>query len=98
MLLSRSYLAVRKTAASDIRIDDSLIEMGDKAYSEYQKAMLEKRKEEEEKAAKFRVKEEQERMKELAKKDRERKTELEKIKIQEDALAKKKKEAEVNYT
>lgn len=90
LLLSRSYLAVRKTAALDIPIDESLIEMGNKAFCEYQKAMLEKRKEEDEKAAKLKVKEEQERMNQMAKKDKERKTELERIKVQEDALEKKK--------
>lgn len=96
LLLARSYLTVRNLTAATVTIDNDLIERANKARAEYQKALEESVKAEEEKKAKLKAKEEEEKIKQLAKQDKERKSALEKLKTKESDLLLKKREAEVS--
>ena len=98
LLLPRSYLSAKKITASQVPIDEELVNLGHKASAEYKNALNAQRKKEEDREAKIREKEEQEKMKELARKDKERKSELQKIQIREHDIIIQQQEAEVcNY-
>lgn len=74
MLIARSYLTVRGLTAASVSIDEELINLGNEARSQYQKALAESRKTEEAEEAKLKAKEEEERMRQIAQKDKERKS------------------------
>lgn len=77
-------------------MDDDLINLANRARSEYNKAQEEAKKVKAEKEAKLKAKEQEERLQEIAKKDKERKTALYQLQTKENDLLNQKREAEVS--
>lgn len=97
LLICRSYLEARKITAADVEIDKDLVDMGNQAHSEYQKALDQQKKKKTDEEIKRKQKEEEERMKSLAKRDKERRSELMRIKDKEIEALKLRQAAEVGH-